>query len=187
MYDQNDLSYFVAPGNVTGPNLSSEEEIKSTFPNIQFLNAKTILQVGSNGSYTDPKRDTIGVESAKMCNYLKKNPNNQGIDECSDMNIRDKDKFNINADPNNLLVYYNGDLLRDKLRDEKSVGIKSKTSQFLSQINEVEKLKYNNDQNEGIANELDMPDKDEILGTTSDRGFTLGNKALARRKNDFGP
>jgi len=57
----------------------------------------------------------------------------------------------------------------------------------LNQINQVEKLKYNDDQSEGIANELDMPDKDEILGTKSERGFTLGNKVLARRRNDFGP
>lgn len=57
----------------------------------------------------------------------------------------------------------------------------------MNQINEVEKLKYNDDQNEGIANELDMPDKDEILGNKSEKGFTLGNKALARRRNDFGP
>lgn len=49
-YDQNDLSYFVAPGNVTGSNLSSDEEIKATFPHIKFVSAKTILQVGSNGS-----------------------------------------------------------------------------------------------------------------------------------------
>jgi len=61
--------------------------------------------VGSNGSYTDPKRNIVKVESAKMCNYLKKNSNVQGIDECIDRNINDKDKFSINADPNNLLVY----------------------------------------------------------------------------------
>ena len=61
------------------------------------------MQVGSNGSYTDPIRDQNKVESARGCNYLLKKPTDAGIDECTKEKTDTKDLSRM-TDSKNALV-----------------------------------------------------------------------------------